>query len=52
MRTGTERRDCRANGRDIAWVVTMAERDLYAVLGVPRDASPEAVKKAFRAQAL
>ena len=52
MRTGTERRDCRANGRDLAWVVTMAERDLYAVLGVPRDASPEAVKKAFRAQAL
>lgn len=30
----------------------MAEQDLYAVLGVPRGADAETIKKAFRAQAL
>ena len=30
----------------------MAEQDLYAVLGVPRGADAEAIKKAFRALAL
>lgn len=30
----------------------MADKDLYAILGVPRDADAEAVKKAYRALAL
>jgi DnaJ-class molecular chaperone len=29
----------------------MPERDLYEILGVPRDASPEQIKKAYRAMA-
>ncbi len=29
----------------------MAERDLYGILGVPRDVTPDALKKAYRARA-
>ena len=43
-------RDCRRPDEGLRLGV-MAERDLYGILGVPRDAAPDALKKAYRALA-